>query len=404
MKKWIACMLALVLVLACLPVGTLAAGGVCAMCDGTGRCTSSSCNNGRCTYCNGTGKDECTKCHGSGLCVRCDGRGGWNEGLRWKKCYSCSGMGRCTRCSGMGGSRCIFCGATGDCRICFGKGYCPLCKGTGKLGGNGSGTSTQPTQPPQPTPTPVKTFTVTFSSNGGSGTMANQTATNTSRFTLPTCTFTPPAGQYFKAWSINGNQFPEGQPVTLWTDTTIQAVWQNLPSSGFRDVPDGVWFTQPVIWAVNNGITSGTGTNTFSPNQICTVAQILTLLAKAYDAPKPAIANPFSDVSLNSYYYDSVLWAYQQGIVSGSTLGPDQNCTRSMVVTYLWKAAGSPTPQSTASFTDVPSTAPYAQAVSWAVEQGITSGTSATAFSPDKTCTRAEIVMFLYRSLNGASR
>ena len=401
-KRWLSLVLALALALSCLLAGSLvSADNTCAVCDGTGRCTVSSCSNGRCVYCNGTGRDLCSKCNGSGHCTRCNGQGGWNEGFVWKDCFSCSGTGNCSLCHGMGGNRCIICGGTGDCRICNGTGICPGCNGTGKIGTSQPAETTPPaTEPTQPV---VETISITFSGNGGSGAMAGQTATSGSPYTLPECTFTPPAGKCFKAWSVNGTEYAPGSAVTLWAGTTVSALWKDMPASGFSDVPDDAWFATPVIWSVENQITSGTSATTFSPNQVCTLAQILTLLARAYDASPSTIPNPFTDVSEDAFYYQSVLWAYEQGMVSGGALAPDAPCTRAMAVTYLWKAAGSPVLQSGTGFSDVPASSPYAQAVSWAVAQGITSGTTDTTFSPDKTCTRAEIVMFLYRSLTGAS-
>lgn len=168
-------------------------------------------------------------------------------------------------------------------------------------------------------------------------------------------------------------------------------------ADGFIDVKAGDYFAGPVLWAVEKGITSGTSKTTFSPNQNCTKAQILTFLWRASGSPKPAGSNPFSDVRGGDYYADAAAWAYEKGMVSSGTFGGNVPCTRSMAVTYLWKLAGSPA-ASGSSFVDVPANAAYAQAVSWAVEKGITAGTSATTFSPDQTCTRGQIVTFLHRN------
>lgn len=166
----------------------------------------------------------------------------------------------------------------------------------------------------------------------------------------------------------------------------------------FDDVATDAYYAGPVSWAVEQGITSGTSKTTFSPNANCTAAQILTFLWRANGSPKPAGSVPFSDVKSSDYYADAAAWAYEKGIISGGTFGGNTPCTRSMAVTYMWKAAGSPS-AGTASFTDVPSGADYAQAVAWAVEKGVTSGTSSTTFSPDSICTRGQIVTFLYREL-----
>ena len=166
----------------------------------------------------------------------------------------------------------------------------------------------------------------------------------------------------------------------------------------FDDVATDAYYAKPVSWAVEQGITSGTSKTTFSPNANCTAAQILTFLWRANGSPKPAGSVPFSDVKSGDYYADAAAWAYEKGIISGGTFGGNTPCTRSMAVTYMWKAAGSPS-AGTASFTDVPSGADYAQAVAWAVEKGVTSGTSSTTFSPDSICTRGQIVTFLCRGL-----
>lgn len=166
----------------------------------------------------------------------------------------------------------------------------------------------------------------------------------------------------------------------------------------FTDVKAGDWFAEPVRWAVEKNITAGTSATTFSPSANCTVAQILTFLWRSNGSPKPTTANPFSDVKSGDWYADAATWAYEKGMVSGTAFGGNAPCTRSMAVTYMWKAAGSPSAKA-ASFTDVSAGAEYASAVAWAVEQGVTAGTSATTFSPDSVCTRGQIVTFLYRGL-----
>ena len=167
---------------------------------------------------------------------------------------------------------------------------------------------------------------------------------------------------------------------------------------GFTDVKKTDWFADPVLWAVEKKITAGTSDTTFSPNADCTTAQILSFLWRANGSPKPTMVNPFSDVKSGDWYADAAAWAYEKGLVSGTAFGGDTLCTRSMAVTYMWKAAGSPSARA-ASFTDVSAGAEYADAVAWAVEQGVTAGTSDTTFSPDSVCTRGQIVSFLYRGL-----
>ena len=169
----------------------------------------------------------------------------------------------------------------------------------------------------------------------------------------------------------------------------------------FADVPASAYYADAVAWAVEQGITSGTSTNTFSPDMSCTRAQIVTFLWRANGSPKADGANPFTDVSADAYYYDAVLWAVKEGITSGTsatTFAPDMTVTRGQTVTFLYRAAGAPA-VSGGSFADVAADAYYADAVAWAVKEGITSGTGATTFSPDAACTRGQIVTFMYRGV-----
>jgi len=163
-------------------------------------------------------------------------------------------------------------------------------------------------------------------------------------------------------------------------------------AGNFTDVKTSDYFAEPVAWAVEKGMTSGTSATTFSPNATCTQGQILTFLWRAKGEPKPA-----GTVSGTQYYATAAQWAKEQGLTDNFSAEADS--VRAMVVTYLWKLAGSPKAAGTSNFSDVSANADYAQAVAWAVEQGITSGTSATTFSPDSVCTRGQIVNFLYRAL-----
>lgn len=168
---------------------------------------------------------------------------------------------------------------------------------------------------------------------------------------------------------------------------------------GFSDVTEKDYFAQSVVWAVEKKITSGTGNNRFSPGETCTQAQILTFLWRAKGSPEPAGTASLPGVDASAYYYKAALWAKEQGMI-GEDFAAGEPCTRAMAVTYLWKQAGSPAAPA-ASFTDVPSGADYAPAVAWAVEQGVTSGTGNNQFSPAQTCTRGQIVTFLYRAFAG---
>lgn len=190
-------------------------------------------------------------------------------------------------------------------------------------------------------------------------------------------------------------------PVSIAVDDgeTYIIAYEATSSSGFTDVKSDAYYAEAVKWAVDKKIASGTTASTFSPNSTCTVAQILTFLWRANGSPAASGRNPFSDVPEDSYYYKAALWANSKSLVSGGRLNPNAPCTRAMAVTYLWKLAGNPSAKGSSSFTDVPASAAYAKAVSWAVKQGITSGATAAAFNPNGVCTRGQIVTFLYRAM-----
>ena len=171
-------------------------------------------------------------------------------------------------------------------------------------------------------------------------------------------------------------------------------------ASPFGDVASTAYYYEPVLWAVEEGITTGRSATTFAPNDTCTEANILTFLWRAYGEPAPKAAeNPFgAAVNTGSYYYNAALWAYEQGMID-ETFNPNTACTRAQAVYFMWVAAGSPDDAADSSFTDVAADASYADAVNWAVEQGVTTGRSKTVFAPADTCTRGNIVTFLYRDL-----
>ena len=169
----------------------------------------------------------------------------------------------------------------------------------------------------------------------------------------------------------------------------------------FTDVYESDYYYDAVLWAVANGVTNGTSATTFSPNAPVTRAQMVTFLWRAYGSPKATGSNPFADVSADAYYYDAVLWAVANGVTNGTsatTFSPDAPVTRSQAVTFQWRAAGSPVVAGD-SFDDVAADAYYAGAVTWAVENGITNGTGGNKFSPEVTVTRAQAVTFLWREL-----
>ena len=179
---------------------------------------------------------------------------------------------------------------------------------------------------------------------------------------------------------------------------TIEASF--TAASTFADVPAGSYYERAVIWAAANGITNGVGNGLFGVDAPCTRAQAVTFLWRAAGSPAPEIsAMPFTDVPVGSYYYDAVLWAVENGIAKGTsetTFGPDASCTRAQIVTFLYRAFGTPAGGDTA-FADTTPNAYYAEAVRWAVATGVTTGTSNTTFSPNADCTRAQIVTFLWR-------
>ena len=179
----------------------------------------------------------------------------------------------------------------------------------------------------------------------------------------------------------------------------------NTGSFNFHDVSRLDYFYDAVKWAAENGIASGTGRYTFSPNAVCTRAQTVTFLWRAAGSPLPRYrVCPFTDVQPSDYYYNAVLWAVEQGITTGlnaTTFGPDVTVTRGQVATFLYRAASAAKPNTFNPFTDVKTTAYNYNAILWAYDNHITTGTSDTTFSPDAYCTRAQIVTFLYRYYQG---
>lgn len=179
----------------------------------------------------------------------------------------------------------------------------------------------------------------------------------------------------------------------------------NTGSFNFHDVSRLDYFYDAVKWAAENGIASGTSRYNFSPDAVCTRAQTVTFLWRAAGSPLPRYrVCPFTDVQPNDYYYNAVLWAVEQGITTGlnaTTFGPDVTVTRGQVATFLYRAASAAKPNTFNPFTDVKTTAYNYDAILWAYDNRITTGTSDTTFSPDASCTRAQIVTFLYRYYQG---
>ena len=177
----------------------------------------------------------------------------------------------------------------------------------------------------------------------------------------------------------------------------------SLTAIGFYDVLYTMYYVEPVKWAAARGITNGTSDYTFSPDEPCTRGQVVTFLWRAAGSPEPkSRTNPFVDVNAGDYYGKAVLWAVEQGITNGidpTHFGPEQPCTRAHVVTFLWRSHHKPAAKAAIPFTDVEEGAYYTEAVLWAVSKNITNGVDATHFGPDSTCTRGQIVTFLYRDL-----
>ena len=190
---------------------------------------------------------------------------------------------------------------------------------------------------------------------------------------------------------------PEGR--TTVSASFVESAVDDI-SVSFGDVAESAYYYDAVVWAVNKGITNGITADEFRPNVSCTRAQMVTFLWRAAGSPKADGSNPFVDVAESAYYYDAVLWAVENGITNGITADefrPNSCCTRAQTVTFLYRACGSPD-SSSSSFTDVAADAYYADAVSWAKTAGITAGVGNNSFNPNAYCTRGQIVTFLHRS------
>ena len=224
-----------------------------------------------------------------------------------------------------------------------------------------------------------------------------------------TFTITPDKGYAVAKVLVDGKSVGSVKSYTfknVTTDHTIEVVFMKAngnPQTGvFVDVPEGSYYEEAVDWAVEKGITTGTGNNYFTPDGICTRAQAVTFLWRVAGSPTPKTeAMVFEDVLDGSYYYEAVLWAVENGITVGTsatTFSPELTCSRAHIVTFLWRAANSPSAKTANPFTDVAADAYYIDAVLWAVKHKITVGTTLSTFSPDEGCTRAQIVTFLYRA------
>lgn len=207
-------------------------------------------------------------------------------------------------------------------------------------------------------------------------------------------------GDKIKLTEKDDNKFTFKMPGSKVTVETSFKLIETEPENPFTDISKSDYFYDAVLWAADKGVTSGVTDTLFAPNASCTRAQMVTFLWRANGSPVVDYAMNFTDVPADAYYADAVRWAVSKGITSGTsatTFAPDMTVTRAQTVTFLYRAAGTPA-VSGGSFADVDANAYYADAVAWAVSEGITSGTSATTFSPDAACTRGQIVTFLYRA------
>ena len=245
----------------------------------------------------------------------------------------------------------------------------------------------------------------------------NISSTSAKRGSVVTITVTPDAGYVLDKLTVTDKDGKE-LSLTKKSDTEYTFVMPagkveitpsfvkqaEEPSRAFVDVKTGDYFYDAVQWAVEKGITNGTSAETFSPEDPCTRAQIVTFLWRAAGSPVVNYAMDLSDVAGDAYYDEAVRWALSEGITTGTSadqFSPDATCTREQAVTFLWRAAGSPAVSGESAFEDVGADAYYARAVAWAAQNGVTNGISQTLFGSGNDCTRAQIVTFLYRAQQG---
>lgn len=259
-------------------------------------------------------------------------------------------------------------------------------------GGGGGGVTTYPI-----TVKSAKNGDVTASHKSASkGTTVTLTVDPDKGYVLDTLTVLDGKDKEIKLTEKNG-KYTFTMPASK---VTVEAMFKAAGNNPFIDVPAGSYYEDAVIWAVDKGITTGTSATTFNPNGICTRAQAVTFLWRAAGSPAPKSMNSFADVPADAYYAKAVAWAVENGITSGTGGGkfsPNATCTRAQIVTFLYRAAGSPAVSGGSVFSDVKAGAYYADAVTWAANKGITGGIGNGLFGSDNNCTRAQIVTFLYR-------
>ena len=245
----------------------------------------------------------------------------------------------------------------------------------------------------------VKHGDVTVSpKNASKGDTVTITVKPDSGYELDTLTVKDASGSKIKVKDKGDGKFTFTMPASK---VTVSAEFAEIETLDFADVSTDAYYYEAVKWAAKKGITGGTGDGTFNPNGSCTRAHIVTFLWRAAGSPEPKSTVSFADVPADSYYAKAVAWAVENGITLGTgdgTFSPNATCTRAQSVTFLYRALGT-APTTVNGFTDVTADAFYADAVAWAVESGVTNGTSASTFSPNNGCTRAQIVTFLYRTM-----
>ena len=253
------------------------------------------------------------------------------------------------------------------------------------------------------TPSKTENGTVTVSPRSAEkGDTVTITAKPDSGYQLDDLTVTDKNGNELKLTDKGNGKYIFTMPASKVTVSATFAP-EKTAADYFADVPANSYYADAVLWAAKNGITGGIGNGLFGPNQPCTRAQIVTFLWRAAGSPEPKAMSSFSDVSADSYYAKAVAWAVENGITTGTGDGkfsPDATCTRAQSVTFLFRAIGKLV-DSKAEFSDVLTDSYYANAVAWAVENGVTNGIGDGLFGPDNSCTRAQIVTFLYRAYQG---
>ena len=253
------------------------------------------------------------------------------------------------------------------------------------------------------TPSKTENGSVTVSpKNASKGDTVTVTVKPDSGYVLETLTVTDKNGNELTLKDKGDGKYTFTMPAGK-VEVKATFMEDNSVLNFFYDVPNGAYFYEAVKWAVDKGITNGLSDTMFGPYESCTRAQIVTFLWRAAGSPEPKTASSFTDVPANAYYAKAVAWAVENGITNGMTatmFAPDATCTRGQSVTFLYRALKGTASGST-NFTDVQSDAFYADAINWAVANNVTNGTSNTTFSPNADCTRAEIVTFLYRAYQG---